>query len=209
MNHVIGSDVPALVNVGLTTCWVITGIVWVAGALYNAQRGPRAQTRLRASNVWTILVVAALAVTLNKVFPGSDSATATVRTSWVQILGLAFLVCSTVFTLWARVALGTMWSSTPTVKIQHQLRTGGPYAVARHPIYTGLLGMLLGSVLMVGVGPWLVAFVVYLVFIEIRIHFEEKLMLESFPEAYSRYRRAVPQLVPGLRRLHRSRPAHT
>jgi protein-S-isoprenylcysteine O-methyltransferase Ste14 len=164
---------------------------------------------LRASNVWTVLVVAALAVTLNKVFPASNAGTATVGTSWVQVLGLALLVCSTVFTLWARVALGTMWSSTPTVKIQHQLRTGGPYAVTRHPIYTGLLGMLLGSVLMVGVGPWLVALVVYFVFIEIRIHFEEKLMLETFPEAYSRYRRAVPQLVPGLRRPHGSRTAHT
>jgi protein-S-isoprenylcysteine O-methyltransferase Ste14 len=69
--------------------------------------------------------------------------------------------------------------------------------------------MLLGSFLLGGVGPWLVALIAYFVFIEIRIQSEEKLMLEAFPEAYTRYRRAVPQLIPGLRRLHRSRAAHT
>ena len=29
---------------------------------------------------------------------------------WVRVLGLAVLVASTVFTLWARFSLGTMWS---------------------------------------------------------------------------------------------------
>jgi protein-S-isoprenylcysteine O-methyltransferase Ste14 len=160
-------------------------------------------------NVLTLAVVAGLALGTNKVFSGLDSHGVANGTPWIQVLGLALLVCSTSFTLWARAALGTMWSSSPTVKVQHQLRTEGPYAVTRHPIYTGLLGMLLGSFLLGGVAPWLVALLAYFVFIVIRIQSEEKLMLEAFPEAYTRYRRAVPQLVPGLRRLRGSRPAHT
>jgi protein-S-isoprenylcysteine O-methyltransferase Ste14 len=55
-----------------------------------------------------------------------------------------------VFTLWARFSLGTMWSVAPKVKGDHQLRTHGPYAVTRHPIYTGLLGMMLGATLLAG-----------------------------------------------------------
>jgi protein-S-isoprenylcysteine O-methyltransferase Ste14 len=128
-----------------------------------------------------------------------------VGTPWVRVVGLAILIGSTAFALWARVALDTMWSSSPTVKVQHQLRTDGPYGVTRHPIYTGLLGMMLGTVLLVGFGHWLVLLPVSVVFLEIRIHIEEGLMLATFPEAYPRYRRRVPQLVPGLRRLHRSR----
>jgi len=60
------------------------------------------------------------------------------------VVGLAILAVSTAFTIWARPALRTMWSFDPVVKQAHLLRTRGPYAVTRHPIYTGLLGMLLG-----------------------------------------------------------------
>ena len=35
------------------------------------------------------------------------------------------------------------------------LRTDGPYAITRHPIYTGLLGMLLGTALLGGLGQWM------------------------------------------------------
>ena len=89
---------------------------------------------------------------ISRLVPGSDWHSVVVEQPWVRILGLAILLGSTAFTLWARVALGTMWSSSPTVKIEHQLRTDGPYAVTRHPIYTGLLGIMLGTVLLVGLG---------------------------------------------------------
>jgi protein-S-isoprenylcysteine O-methyltransferase Ste14 len=39
------------------------------------------------------------------------------------------------------------------------------------------------------------------VFFELRIRSEEKLMSEAFPGAYDEYRRRVPQLIPGLRLL--------
>ena len=103
------------------------------------------------------------------------------------------------FTVWARLILGVMWSASPTVKREHKLRTGGPYAITRHPIYTGMLSMLLGTTLLAGGGRWIVAFPVFLVLVEIKLHIEERLMLAQFPEDYPGYRRRVPQLVPGLR----------
>jgi protein-S-isoprenylcysteine O-methyltransferase Ste14 len=36
---------------------------------------------------------------------------------------------------------------------------------------------------------------------EIKIPFEEKLMLAEFPDDYPRYRQRVPKLIPGLRLL--------
>jgi protein-S-isoprenylcysteine O-methyltransferase Ste14 len=109
------------------------------------------------------------------------------------------LLAATALTIWARLALGVMWSAAPTVKQEHKLRTGGPYAVTRHPIYTGLLGMMLGSLLLAGAGRWIVAFPVYLVLLEFKMRVEERLMLAEFPGDYPGYQRRVPQLVPGLR----------
>jgi protein-S-isoprenylcysteine O-methyltransferase Ste14 len=204
VNRVTHSQVHALALVGVATCWGVIVVVWVAGALYNVARGTRARRRgPLVSNLSAGLVVAALVWATFKIFPAPDWHSLVVGTAWVRVLGLAILSCATAFTFWARVALGTMWSASPTVKAQHQLRTDGPYGVTRHPIYTGLLGMLLGTALLVGLGHWLVLVPVGLLVIEIRIHVEEGLMLATFPEPYRRYRRRVPQLVPGLRRLRR------
>jgi protein-S-isoprenylcysteine O-methyltransferase Ste14 len=121
----------------------------------------------------------------------------------VSVLGLVLLIGSTVFTLWARLTLGTMWSMDPVIKQDHEIRTEGPYGVTRHPIYTGILGMLLGTLLLAGVGRWAVLFPVGLVLCEVKIRMEERLLSVTFPDDYPRYRRTVPQLVPGLRIIGR------
>jgi protein-S-isoprenylcysteine O-methyltransferase Ste14 len=126
---------------------------------------------------------------------------------WARFLGLAILLAATAFTLWARFALGLMWSAVPAVKEGRRLRTSGPYAITRHPIYTGLLGMLLGTMLVAGGGPWIVPFPVALILIEFKIRIEERFMTAEFPEEYPRYRRRVPQLVPGLRVVTRHQQA--
>ena len=49
-----------------------------------------------------------------------------------------------------------------------------------------------------GGGRWIVAFPAFLVLVGIKLHIEERLMLAEFPDDYPRYRKRVPQLVPGL-----------
>ena len=196
-----------LAAVGIAVCVGVVVAVWVAGALYNALQSrhnaahaPRERTRippgLTAGDgglIGVAVVCAGLAVAGRSHFDGLA-----VGAWWVRVLGLAVLAASTVFTLWARFSLGTSWSVAPKVKGDHQLRTHGPYAVTRHPIYTGLLGMLLGATLLSGIGQWIVLFPVGLILFEVKIRMEEHLMLATFPDDYPRYRRQVPQLVPGL-----------
>jgi protein-S-isoprenylcysteine O-methyltransferase Ste14 len=110
------------------------------------------------------------------------------------------LVAGTAFAIWARLVLGAMWSAVPAVKEEHKLRTSGPYRVTRHPIYTGMLAMLGGTGLLIGDGRGIVvAFPIYVAFIQVKLHIEERLMLAEFPDDYRYYRQQVPQLVPGLR----------
>ena len=192
-----------LAAVAIAACVGAVVAVWVAGALYNALRTlhnashvPRERTRSQPGS--TALIVVAVACAGLAVVSRSHFDVLAVGALWIRVLGLAVLVASTVFTLWARFSLGTSWSVAPRVQGDHQLRTHGPYAVTRHPIYTGLLGMLLGATLLSGIGQWTLLFPVTLIVFEIKIRMEEHLMLATFPEEYSRYRRQVPQLVPGL-----------
>src|SRR6266705_3403243 len=185
----VSAGVHRLVVVGVAVCWGGVAAVWIAGAVYNVSRGPRARTRAPAVTRLPVVIIVLAAWLLFGLVPGSDWPSLTVETLWVRIPGLVILVCSTVCTLWARAALGTMWSGSPTVKAEHRLRTDGPYGVTRHPIYTGLLGMLLGTALLVGLGRWLVIFPLAVLFAELRIRTEEQLMLQTFPEVYPSYRR--------------------
>jgi protein-S-isoprenylcysteine O-methyltransferase Ste14 len=197
-----------LAEVGIAACVGAVVAVWVAGALYNAlhtlhnaSHAPRERTRSQPGSTALIIVAAVcagLAIVSRSHFDGLA-----VGATWVRVLGLAVLVASTVFTLWARLSLGTMWSNVPQVKDDHQLRTRGPYALTRHPIYTGLLGMLLGATLLSGIGQWIMLFPVGLILFEVKIRMEEHLMLATFPDEYPRYRRRVPQLIPGLYVLRR------
>ena len=86
-----------------------------------------------------------------------------------------------------------------TIKVDHELRTAGPYGLTRHPIYTGLLGMLLGTGLLAGGGRWIVSFPVVLALLMVKVHIEERLMLIEFPDQYRQYRTQVPKLIPILR----------
>lgn len=188
-----------LAVVSLAVCWGAFGLTWLVGAIYNQSRAPAERTRTGLGTWGTGWIIVAVAWTA--VPRSAWNSLALHLPPWARIVGLAILLAATALTLWARFTLGTMWSAAPAVKQEHQLRTTGPYGITRHPIYTGILGMMLGSLLLAGGGRWILPFPVFLLITEIKIPFEEKLMLAEFPDDYPRYRQRVPKLIPGLRLL--------
>src|SRR5258708_3647317 len=176
-----------LVIVANVACWGTVVVVWLVGALYNARHAPREP--IRADTRDGPMGVAAFLVCSIVVFFGRGFAQGlAVDAAWVQWLGLFVLVAATVFALWARSSLGTSWSMAPEVGGDRRLRTSGPYAVTRHPIYTGLLGMLVGSALLGGLGQGILLVVAGLILFETKIYAEERLLLAAFPIDYPRYR---------------------
>jgi protein-S-isoprenylcysteine O-methyltransferase Ste14 len=187
--------------IGIAACWGALALAWLLGAIVWESQAPAERTRSRfGTAVWPGLIIV---FGLGFAIPRSDWHALALHQAWIRIGGLVILVATTAFAIWARLALGAMWSAVPAVREGHKLRTTGPYAVTRHPIYTGMLGMLLGTALLIGYGQWLVAFPVYVVLVEIKLHIEERYMLAEFPDEYPRYRRQVPQLIPGLRIPHK------
>lgn len=187
--------------VSAVVCWTAFVATWLAAENYNEGRAPAERTRSWFGTAVTPGMVIASMVAF--AVPAAQWRSLTFYTPPVRILGLLILLAATALTIWARLVLGLMWSGAPAVKEQHQLRTSGPYAITRHPIYTGILGMLLGSLLVAGGGRWIVLFGVVLVLLEIKIRIEERLMLAEFPDDYPRYRQLVPKLIPGLRLIGR------
>lgn len=197
----------------LMVCWGAFILVWLAGWLYNLFRGPKVQRRFISLPVLTIgvvlILIAARSGLLRSLNLTIFSALWLARLQadypvWLGVIGVVFLVPSTVFTLWARFTLGTMWSNMPEAKIGHQLRTDGPYRVTRHPIYTGMIGMLWGALLIDGFGAWVLLALVATAIILVKVPAEEKLMIQTFGEQYRQYQRRVPQLIPGLQLLKKS-----
>ena len=185
-------------------CWSSVLIVWLAGALYNATRAPKERIRAESRPV-TLAVATFLACSIVLLVGRGFMQNLVVDAAWMRFLGLAVLIASTAFALWARLSLGTSWSIAPEVGGDRRLRTQGPYAVTRHPIYTGLLGMIVGTALLAGLGQAILAVVAGLIVFSVNIHAEERLLLANFPDDYPAYRKRVPQLVPGLRMLDRRR----
>lgn len=176
-------------------CWGLVGVVWVGGALVNAWHGPPLERRAIA---WTTWIGSVLAVILVRI-SAAPKLGIIPATPMFSVGSAGILVTSTAFTLWARFVLGSMWSAQPTIKVGHALKTTGPYAVTRHPIYTGLLGMLLGSALLSRWSGLGILFVVAIPLLMLKAQREEQLMLTRFGDVYERYQRHVPALIPGWR----------
>jgi protein-S-isoprenylcysteine O-methyltransferase Ste14 len=175
--------------------WAVVAAVWVIGAAQTYRHGPRV---VRRSRQWLLISVAVVVIVVlsHRVLKGSVWRMVTLHDPAVIAAGIVVLLAGTALTLWARWELGSMWTGTPTIKSDHELRTDGPYAITRHPIYTGLLTMLIGTMMISGYGPWPLVLVLTVLLVEFKIHAEEKLLTEEFPLAYPAYRNAVPQLVP-------------
>lgn len=110
--------------------------------------------------------------------------------------GAALTAGGVLFSVWGRRCLGKNWSQAVTVKEGHELITTGPYAVVRHPIYTGLLLAFVSSAL--ARGEWRGLLAVVLVFVTLwqKLRLEEKWIRAPFGESYEAYSRRVAALVP-------------
>ena len=104
-------------------------------------------------------------------------------------LGMAIMI-------WARITLGKNWSANVVFKENHELITHGPYSYARHPIYSGLLLMVLGVAIYSGSSIWFLFFVLFFLGAYYKAYKEEKLLIKYFPEEYPAYARRVRAIIP-------------
>jgi protein-S-isoprenylcysteine O-methyltransferase Ste14 len=176
----------------LDACWATFAVVWIGSWLYNRRDAP--PVAQRSDRRWFLVPIAAAAI-LTQIPPAAWSPI-TICDPRLQWGGAFLLIMGTAFAVRARFALGAMWSSTPLRRAGHELRTTGPYALTRHPIYTGIVAMLLGSALIDGLGILVPFAGAAIAGLAMKIRAEERLMRSEFGEEYDRYARRVPALIP-------------
>src|SRR5580700_10411511 len=117
---------------------------------------------------------------------------------WPFGVGAAITVVRLLFAVWARQHLATNWSSSVTIKQGHELITTGPYALIRHPIYTGILTGFLGTAIALSQVRGFIGFVLVFLGFWTKLRMEERWMRSQFGETYATYAHQTAALVPYL-----------
>jgi protein-S-isoprenylcysteine O-methyltransferase Ste14 len=113
-----------------------------------------------------------------------------------DVLAAAICILGLLFAIWARRTLARNWSSEVVFKEGHELIERGPYQFVRHPIYTGILIMILGTLIAEPHRGALVGFLLIAAGFYIKLRLEEALLLRHFGEQYTDYKSRVKALVP-------------
>lgn len=181
--------------------WFFT-VLWAAYLVYwqIAARGAKGNERIESVGSRIFRTVLLLAGVLMMSWPQIPVAGLNRRflpmTAAMFWLGAAVTVAGLLFCVWARVTLGRNWSRSVTIKQGHELITGGPYGLVRHPIYTGLLTGFLGTTIALGEVRGVVAFVLIFASLWYKLRLEEKWMRTAFGETYAGYARHTKMLIP-------------
>ena len=185
-----------LAHLWIVGVWVIFFVYWVIAAI-SARRGLnrnafRGGMTLRIGMF--VVILAAVFVTRRSHYLASlqraefDSVPLAVAGALVATVGaiLAFV---------ARAAIGRNWGPPATRRTDTELISAGPYGLIRHPIYSGVLLMMVGTA--VGLFPiwWLVAIASGIYFI-LSARSEEKFMTSRFPVEYPAYRARTEMFLP-------------
>jgi protein-S-isoprenylcysteine O-methyltransferase Ste14 len=180
----------------IIACWVIFVGYWLVSAargkkIAERQSVPSALAhRIPIGLGWWLLIFPRFRPPMNQlVMPHVDM---------VLLTGALICVLGLLVTIWARRTLAGNWSSDVTFKQGHELVCAGPYRFVRHPIYTGLLIMCVGTGIEVGQLRCWIGTAAVLIGFWIKLSQEERLLLRHFPEAYPDYRKRVKALVPWI-----------
>ncbi|MEO6785572.1 MAG: isoprenylcysteine carboxylmethyltransferase family protein [Chthoniobacteraceae bacterium] len=96
-------------------------------------------------------------------------------------------------------ALGKFWSLHVEMREGHEFVNSGPFAYARHPVYFSMILELLGICLLVN--AWITLAVVFAIFTPTmiaRVRIEERALLEKFGDAYAKYMKSTPAIIPRI-----------
>ena len=175
--------------------WSLWAVSWIAAALWSDPPARRATSgtlalayALIVGAIVTPIAWRALALPAPRLWDGGP----------VLAHGLvALAILGLLFTWWARLHLGRLWSAEIIAKADHRIVRSGPYGWVRHPIYTGLLWAAFCTDVLDATPPAALSFALLLAGFWIKARLEERFLQGLFErDAYAAYRRRVPMLLP-------------
>lgn len=175
--------------------WISFWIYWIISALSSKKSSTGNNIRLFLGFRIITIALVVIFVSIFRRLPISLKDDLHTDNHLVLIMGLLLFLVGMSLAVWARIYLGKNWGMPMTQKKSPELVTSGPYKYVRHPIYSGILLMVLGSIFDVNIF-WLLVFVVSLVFFIYSSLVEERLMSKQFPKVYPAYKSKTKMLIP-------------
>jgi protein-S-isoprenylcysteine O-methyltransferase Ste14 len=175
--------------------WFVWCIVWLLMAAWSKPSKRREFPWQRLEHVIPLLI--GFLLIYNRRFAWSFLADRIVpQNDAVTVAGLALTVGGLIFAVWARIALGANWSGTVTIKTGHNLIRRGPYRWIRHPIYTGILGSMIGTVMLQGEVRAFLGFALMLLALYRKARREERFLSEEFGEGFAEHAKHTGMFLP-------------
>ena len=178
----------------IVALWVLWALSWGMAALWSAKSEKRAPAREEIIyRVVTAVGAFLFAISVHRY----EGALRLWHVGWMGAwVCVAFEAIGFAFCWWGRIHLGRMWSSAVTKKEGHHVVDTGPYALVRHPIYTGILLAILSTAVAKGTILGIVGGAVITAGLVIKARLEERWLRAELGAAYETYRGRVPMLIP-------------
>lgn len=174
---------------------VIGHVMWLSTAALRILRGHR-QRRITAGATWLLQYYTAL-VWIPLVFATIVFRDRVELADELQLAGVVIALAGSLFAAWAMWSLGRAYGIRLDVFEAAALKTDGPFAVVRHPMYLGILTYHVGAALALESAILLgVTALVVLPYTALRIAAEEQVLREGFGRAYADYEQRVPRILP-------------
>ncbi|HLH88245.1 MAG TPA: isoprenylcysteine carboxylmethyltransferase family protein [Xanthobacteraceae bacterium] len=177
-------------------CWWALALVWLPGYFLRL-RARKAPTPYPAAQIVAPLLLYACFFLM---FAGPRLGfrlLLTPRTPALGVLGDILAVAGVAFAIWARLTLGRNWSGLiVSVREGQGLVQHGPYAIVRHPIYTGFICAMVGTALTIGTLASWIGVASGTVALLIRAEIEDRMMAAEFGDAHAAYRARTKKLIP-------------
>jgi protein-S-isoprenylcysteine O-methyltransferase Ste14 len=175
----------------VAACWGVLVVVWFVLAIAFHQRSAH---HSRRAWLLRLAVIAVLVVGAYLIARGRPPLVFIEPSRGVAITGAALCVAGAGVALWSRITMGRHWATPTAERDESDLVSTGPFAYVRHPIYAGVIAMLIGSALNVP-GSYLEVLTAILSLLVLAKR-EEREMSRLLPRAYPPYMERTKRFVP-------------
>lgn len=171
-------------------------LVWIVAAAFTKKTVRSVSMREQSPHAIAAIISAVLLLTLLGRVAPSMLTRFIPSTPVTRAFAYVCAYAGIAFAIWARFTLGSLWSGTITLKEDHRLVQSGPFAITRHPIYSGLLLACLGLTIFLGSLHALLAYAILAAAFAFKANTEETLMRETFGDEHRAYTARVHMLIP-------------
>jgi protein-S-isoprenylcysteine O-methyltransferase Ste14 len=180
-------------TIAVLLCWLGFGAVMVRS---RAASGGKSAAKRDLNSIFGI-ILQGLGVALAWAGP-LRFGQPVVDADWISaILPAIMAFGSVILFAWSTQTMGKNWSLVARTREDHSLVQTGPFALMRNPIYVALFGMICAVAMALGHAVNLVvAIPIYLIGTLMRVSIEERLLRETFGQAFDDYARRVKRFIP-------------